>query len=341
MPAITATITTIIDTAATAATAAKDAAHAAMDAALSAAPAGPSCLAGITKLEDAWGQVALASGATGQIASLETLISTAGLTGLVGGIPTGVLDLSTAAANAATKLAAANADKDDAKSYVLTHSPEVLAAYSSCICSSLSLSAILEAQACINVNLPLLDSAVLQVANPTTGVPGALDTVVKSLVDGAAGVSLTGDCNAGVTELKKALDLIKHATEIVDTIKECIDRLTSLAPADPLLATALAKFNPAKAALDNANNVLNSDTSVITTWQNRARCILRSRTITVVVRDESGDQMGAGVSLSVSNPIVEALQLPGIDATGIIGSTVCPGSQASITVPPSFLTSGA
>ncbi len=74
-------------------------------------------------------------------------------------------------------------------------------------------------------------------------------------------------------------------------------------------------------------------TTSSTTRQNRAKCILRSRTITVVVRDESGDQMGAGVSLSISNPIVEALQLPGIDATGIIGSTVCPGSQASVNVP--------
>src|SRR2546423_1515988 len=98
MATITTAITDIVNTAATAATAAKDAAHAAVDAALGASPSAPACLAGITKLEDAWGQVALAYGAAGQIASLQMLISTGGLTGIVGGIPTGVLDLSAAAA---------------------------------------------------------------------------------------------------------------------------------------------------------------------------------------------------------------------------------------------------
>src|SRR5207302_1604853 len=106
---------------------------------------------GITHFEDAWSQVALAYEAAGQITALETLLSTTGLTGilLVGGTPTGVLDLSAAAANAAAKQAAANADRDDAKTYVLVHTPEVLAAYANCIASELGAGAILEAQSCI------------------------------------------------------------------------------------------------------------------------------------------------------------------------------------------------
>ncbi len=338
MPTLTDTITTLVNSAAAAALTAKDAAHTAMDNAVAASPAGPGCLSGITQMEDAWGQVALAFKNAGKIESLQGLIATAALTGTVlpgvGSPVTGPLDVTAATANAATQLAAANANADDARSYVLTHSPDVLAKYSNCICSSLSLAGILDAQACINANLPLLDSAVLQVANPdNTAVHGAVDDIVTSLVNRAATLPLSGDCNAGVTELKKALDLINHASSVVNAIKACIDKLTALAPADPLLATALPKFNSAKTALDNATNILNNDTAVITAWQNRARCILRHKTITIVVRDESGDQMGAGVSLSVSNPIIDALHLPGIDATGVIGSTVCPGSQASITVP--------
>lgn len=334
MPTITSAIDGIINTAATAATTAKNAVHAAVDAALAAAPAGPACLDGVTHLEDAWGQVALAYGAVGQIAALESLISAGGLTGLVGGIPTGILDLNASAPNAAAKLATATADRDDAKSYVLIHEPEVLAKYANCICSGLSAGAILGAQSCINANLPLLDADVLQVANPDNpAAHGSLDTVVQTLVNTAAGIALSGDCNAGVTELKKAQDLINAATAAVNDIKDCIEKLQALAPADPLLAAALPKFNAANNALTSAKNILANDTKVITTWQNRARCLLRSREITVVVRDESADQMGAGVQLAISNPVIAALNLPGIDATGILGSTICPGSAAHVTVP--------
>jgi hypothetical protein len=330
VPAITTSIGDIANAAAAAATTAKNATHTAMDAATAAAPAAPGCFAGITDMENAWTQVALAYQAAGQITALETLISTASLTGLVAGVPTGVLDLSAAAANVAAKLASADADKDDAKTYVLTHSPEVLANYADCICSALSLPAILEAQACINSSLPLLDSALLKVVNG--GVTAALDNTVLTIVNGASSLALS-DCNEGVSQLAQALDLIKTATGVVDTMKECIDKLTSLAPADPLLATVQPKFAAANTALTNAKNTLNNSSAVVTTWQNRARCILRSRAITIRVNDESGDQMGAGVNLSVSNPVIEALGLPGINATGILGSTVCPGSQATITVP--------
>src|SRR2546426_2433074 len=209
MPTITDTITTLVNAAATATATAKDAAHTAMDGAVAASPAGPDCLSGITQMEDAWGQVAIAFKQAGEIESLQALISTASLTGTVipgvGAPVTGPLDVAAATANAATKLAAANADADDARSYVLTHSPQVLAKHSNCICSTLSLAAILQAQACINANLPLLDSAALQVANPDNPASlGALDTIVKNLVDGAASLPLSSDCNAGVTELKKA-----------------------------------------------------------------------------------------------------------------------------------------
>lgn len=336
MPALTQTITDIVNAAAADTTNAKNAAHAAMDQAIAASPAGPACFDGITSLEDAWSQVALAYEAAGQITALETLLSTPGLTGilLVGGTPTGALDLSAAAANAAAKQAAANADRDDAKTYVLTHTPEVLAKYANCIAGELGAGAILDAENCINANLPLLDSDVLSVANPDNAAShGTLDVIVKNLVDRAAVTILTGDCNAGIFELKKAQDLINNATAVVGDIKDCIDKLSALAPADPLLATALPKFDSAKNALDSAKGVLANDGNVIAAWQNRAKCLLRSRTITVVVRDESGDEMGKGVALSVSNPIVDALNLPGINAAGIVGHTLCPGSQASITVP--------
>src|SRR4051794_35293975 len=83
MPALTDTITTLVNTAAAAALAAKDAAHAAMDSAVASSPASPGCLSGITQVEDAWGQVALAFKNAGKIESLQGLISTASLTGTV------------------------------------------------------------------------------------------------------------------------------------------------------------------------------------------------------------------------------------------------------------------
>lgn len=332
-------MTTLLDALTTALNAAEAAAQAAltdaqtkMDAAVAAVPTpAGDCLQGMIALDDAWSAVAVAFEAAGRAEALRDLIDFGTLSATVLTVPpaTGNIDLSSLLGLTATKATAAVSHANDARVYVLTREQLVRDAFKGCVTAGALGPLLGVAQACVSATKDALNAAVTNLADPgpppgQTPLPNAnLQNMVNALIDRGSHLTLTSDCNLGVLQLKMALDLINTAKDKASALTACLGELGAIAPADPLIGQGQTVLTAAQSQITNSQNLLDNDADVVATWMNRARCLLKSQNIVVKVRDESGDEMGQGVQVSVHNPVIDALlPLPVLPAP-----TECPGSQ--------------
>lgn len=307
-----------------------------MDAAVAATdtPAGD-CLQGLLKLDDAWSAVAAAFAAAGQAESLRDVVDAGALSATVLTVPpsTGNIDFSSISALATAKANAAATHAQDARVYVLTREQLVRDAFKGCVTAGVLGPLLGMAQACVSSSIDALNAAVNNIPDPGTpsgGMPISntnLQTMVNALIDRGSHLTLNDDggqgCNAGVLQLKLALDLINGAKDKAANLTSCLGELGAIAPADPLINQGQNVLSSAESQINHAKNQLDTDGAVTTAWTNRLHCLLKEHPITINVRDESGDEMGQGVQVSVHNPVLDALlPLPVLPAP-----TECPGSR--------------
>jgi len=329
-----------VDAAEAAAQAALTATQTAMDAAVAAVDTpGGDCLEGMILLDEAWDAVTSAFEAAGRAESLRDLIQLGGLT--VPGI-LNPLDFTTIAANVATKTTAATTHANYAQTYVLSREQLVRDAFKGCVTTGVLAPLLGMAQTCVNAGIGALNAAINNAIDPGSppGSPPIPDTtlqgMVSALIARAAALNLdnSGDgtgCNLGVYQLKLALDLIQDAKTKIDTLSTCLGELGAIAPSDPLIPQGQAVVTAAQGQITAAQGQLDSDPSVVATWMNRAHCLLKEMNINIKVRDESGDEQGSGVNVSLGNPIIEALlPLPTIPLV----VTHCPGSEVTVNSVP-------
>lgn len=312
-----------------------------MDAAVAAipTPAGD-CLESMVKLDDAWSAVSAAFDAAGRAEALRDIVEAGTLSATVLTLPpaTGNIDLSSIAALAATKATAATNHAQDARVYVLTREQLVRDAFKGCVTAGVLGPLLGVAQACVSAARDALNAAVNNLADPgpppgraalpNSNLQGMVTALINRSTQPVSDDGLQG-CNAGVLDLKNATDIISNAEDKRGALTACLGELGAIAPADPLIGLGNAALTSAKTQIDNANAQLHNDTSgtpVFGTWLNRVNCLLKEQDIIVKVRDESGDEMGQGVQVSVHNPVIDALlPLPVIPAP-----TECPGSQITL-----------
>jgi hypothetical protein len=338
-------MTTLTDALTNALTAAEAAANAAltdakgkMDAAVAATPTeAGDCLEGMILMDDAWSAVATAFDAAGRAESLRDIVDLGTLTGGTLTIPPANVDLTSLSTLAATKATQATTHANDARVYVLTREQLVRDKFKDCVSEGIIGPLLNLAQACVTASIAALNGAVTNLADPgpppgSSPLPNAsLQSMVNNIIDRAAGLGVPADtagdglaCNVGVAQLAKALALINDAKEKASALTTCLGELNAVAPADPLINQGQSALSAAQTQIINAKNQLDNDASIAGIWMNRANCLLKEGQIIVKVRDESGDEIGKGVNVSVVNPVIAAL-LP--VPTTVPFPTECPGSQ--------------
>lgn len=281
------------------------------------------CREGMNQLDQAWQEVALADEAAGRAQALNAL-SHDPTFALLTPLELGAFSLAQIKTQTQDNATQASASATDARNYVQGHENAVLLAYAACMNNSLI--------QCVLSALNAVHTTAENVADPG-GMVAATDIqslVVVTLIPRAGALTPAGDCNAGLNILASANHLVASAQAAINQLSDCIVQAQAGGiTIDPTWTQrrddAQNKTSAARNSLSDAHN-----DDVVHVWQRRASCMTIKRRIKAHLMDESGDDMGKDVTVSVDNIVLQAVA-GGLFPT-ISGVSHCEGSTNYVTL---------
>lgn len=281
------------------------------------------CREGMNQLDQAWQEVALTDEAAGRANALDVLSHDPAFA-LLTPLQLGALSLAQIQQKTHDNATQASQSATDARNYVQGHENTVLQAYAACINNS--------ALQCINTSLAALHTAAELVADPghMVGPTDLQSLVVNTLIPRAGAIMPAGDCNAGLNILAQANHLVNTAQNVINQLNDCITQ--AMAGGIPIDPTWTQRRDAAQNKTSAARNALSDpgNASVMNVWNRRSSCMTIKRRIKAHLMDESGDDMGEDVTVSVDNIVLQAVA-GGLFPT-ISGVSHCEGSTNFVTL---------
>jgi hypothetical protein len=280
------------------------------------------CAEGLVLWKQAEDQVRTLRRIDGDAQSCVNVMNAGLATGLFPMLPATVATVTGNAGQVAAKLAHANTLEDDALAAVLQ-------AHDACVIAASAVQPLID---CVTAGIAAANAATknLPVPAPLMGPPANLDDIAQQLIAaaGALPVSRGNDCNEGLAVLAQAATLVSEQTASANLphLLDCTNQLIAAAPTNALIATAQAVLDVSHSG--SAANIISHATQLLDpnnpathlVWKNRFVCSVARADIQIHVTDESGDDFGSGVNVSVVNfPLSSFLpvDLPSLPPIGL------------------------
>lgn len=267
---------------------------------------GGQCLEGYTVLDQARDKAALSHEAAGK--AQQALAAATALNALNDPLLPAVTGAPLT--NAQTQVAAAVTAAAAADTSVGAAEPVVRQNYVNCLAPQATATLL----ACINAGTASVQATTNAVSVPNRAGTLTLPAAVQELVNRAVSVpAQPPGCNEGLQLLADARERVNSALAAVAALQNCLSS-PDANPALPAVAQALATVATAQGVVGQATALLDSGNAAIkTVWMQRYACRVSFKSITIHVTDESGDNMGSGMRVSLdSHAMLSALQFSGL-----------------------------